>query len=69
MALADGNTCSDCVHVLRCCLIFGQLPEDESCQFFPVRFYPKPIIATTTSSVSSEGPRRDNIKSILLKGR
>jgi hypothetical protein len=38
MALADGVTCADCVHVERCCSIFGQLPEDQSCQFYPVRF-------------------------------
>lgn len=41
MDLADGKTCADCRHVERCCSIFGQLPEDESCQFFPVRFAPR----------------------------
>lgn len=38
MELAPGVTCADCVHVKRCCSIFGQIPEDESCQFYPSRF-------------------------------
>lgn len=38
MSLPEGITCGDCVHVPRCCCIFGQLPEDEICQFFPIRF-------------------------------
>jgi len=38
MNLPQNITCADCIHVDRCCLIFGQLPEDERCQFFPMRF-------------------------------
>jgi hypothetical protein len=38
MDLPAGISCSDCSHVDRCCSIFGQLPQDEVCQFFPVRF-------------------------------
>jgi hypothetical protein len=45
MALAPGVTCADCAHVERCCAIFGQLPEDESCQFYPIRFRPLPVAA------------------------
>ena len=40
-SLPEGITCADCVHANRCCAIFGQLPEDESCQFYPVRFHEK----------------------------
>lgn len=35
-----GQTCSDCVHVMRCTTIFGQEPDDIACQFFPRRFRP-----------------------------
>jgi len=38
MALPEGVTCASCVYVDRCCLIFGQLPEDRSCQWFPIRY-------------------------------
>ncbi len=40
MSLPGELTCADCHHVERCCLLFGQLPEDQSCQFHPVRFAP-----------------------------
>lgn len=47
MASAEGVTCADCKHTERCCVIFGQLPEDESCHFFPVRFWARvPVTAT-----------------------
>lgn len=38
--LPAGKTCGDCVHIRRCAAIFGHIPEDESCDFFPVRFRP-----------------------------
>lgn len=38
IALPEGITCADCHHCNRCVAIFGQLAEDEQCQFFPVRF-------------------------------
>ncbi len=38
MELPEGKTCSNCVHVTRCTSIFGQSAEDESCQFFPIRY-------------------------------
>lgn len=39
MALPEGITCADCHHCQRCVALFGQLPEDEACQFFPIRFH------------------------------
>lgn len=38
MNLPAGKTCADCRHVDRCCLLYAQLPEDQTCQFFPVRW-------------------------------
>lgn len=40
MLLDDGITCKYCVHVERCCAIFGQRPyvNDGQCQFYPNRF-------------------------------
>ncbi len=36
--LPEGKTCADCVHTTRCCSIFGHVPADETCDFFPIRF-------------------------------
>lgn len=36
--LPDGKTCADCVHTARCVAIFGALPTDKRCDFYPVRF-------------------------------
>jgi hypothetical protein len=43
MLLDDGLTCNDCVHITRCCSLFGQTPyvNEGKCQFYPNRFYPK----------------------------
>jgi len=41
MDLPDANTCGDCVHVKRCCAIFGHKPEDVYCDWFPRRFHKK----------------------------
>lgn len=38
MDLPEGVTCADCVHCKRCCLIFGHIPADEVCDFYPSRF-------------------------------
>lgn len=40
MLLDNDVTCNDCVHVKRCCAIFGQGPyvNDGRCQFHPNRF-------------------------------
>jgi hypothetical protein len=46
MLLDDGVTCNDCVHVERCCVLFGQRPHvnDGRCQFYPNRFSAKKVI-------------------------
>ena len=38
MDLPDGKTCGDCVHVKKCCNLFGHLIDDESCDWSPSRF-------------------------------
>jgi len=38
MALPTGKTCGDCVHVRRCCGMFGHTPTDTYCDWFPRRF-------------------------------
>ncbi|WP_159969761.1 hypothetical protein [Pseudomonas sp. 9Ag] len=40
MDLPDGKTCGDCVHCRRCTLMFGHIPADEVCDWFPSRFTP-----------------------------
>lgn len=41
MELPGGKTCGDCIHIERCCVMFGHVPEDTNCDFFPRRFVPK----------------------------
>lgn len=36
--LPKGKTCGDCVHIPRCMAIFGHIPADETCDWFPVRY-------------------------------
>lgn len=38
MKLPEGKTCADCVHVMRCTIMFGVNPENTSCDFEPIRF-------------------------------
>jgi len=38
MDLPAGKTCGDCAHIRRCEAIFGHIPEDEQCDFFPIRY-------------------------------
>lgn len=38
MQLPDGLTCSQCVHIERCCKIYGQKADANHCQWFPRRF-------------------------------
>lgn len=42
MSLPEGKTCGDCVHCRRCTLMFGHIPEDQSCDWSPSRFRPIP---------------------------
>lgn len=41
MNLPEGKTCADCAHCRRCCAIFGHIPKDEVCDFYPSRFKEK----------------------------
>lgn len=41
--LPDGKICNDCVHVARCCLIFGHAPTDTYCDFYPRRFQARKV--------------------------
>jgi len=41
MDLPPGKTCGDCAHCRRCTMIFGHIPEDESCDWSPSRFNEK----------------------------
>ncbi len=74
--LADGLMCADCVNLRRCVMIFGQLPEDQQCQWFPIRFEPRfePKIQgaatpvrheTQPSSVQSENSVQSNQGAIM----
>ena len=38
MNLPDGKTCADCQHCRRCTAMFGHIPADEVCDWFPSRF-------------------------------
>jgi len=38
MNLPEGKTCGDCAHCHRCTMMFGHIPEDESCDWSPSRF-------------------------------
>lgn len=38
MNLPPGRTCADCMHTERCVSLFGAIPQDETCDFFPVRY-------------------------------
>lgn len=42
MQLPAGKACADCRHCARCCGIFGHIPADEVCDFYPSRFAAKP---------------------------
>lgn len=38
MDLPEGKTCGDCAYCRRCCAMFGHIPEDEVCDFYPSRY-------------------------------
>lgn len=38
MDLPPGKTCADCLHLPRCQAIFGRIPTDERCDWYPVRW-------------------------------
>lgn len=40
MNLPADKTCADCVHCRRCCAMFGHIPQDQVCDWYPSRFHP-----------------------------
>jgi hypothetical protein len=40
MNLPAGKTCADCVHCRRCCAMFGHIPQDQVCDWYPSKFQP-----------------------------
>lgn len=38
MQLPPGKTCADCVHTARCCAMFGHVPEDTYCDWWPSKY-------------------------------
>lgn len=49
MRLPEGKTCGDCVHCRRCCAMFGHVPSDMSCDFYPSRFRPADQLTTAAA--------------------
>lgn len=41
MKLPEGKTCADCLHCRKCTSMFGAKPENNYCDFYPVRFVQK----------------------------
>ncbi len=41
MSLPKGKSCGDCVYIERCQDLFGHVPTDTNCSFFPRRFRQK----------------------------
>lgn len=38
MNLPEGKTCGDCLHMKRCFAMFGHIPADEVCDWYPSRY-------------------------------
>jgi hypothetical protein len=38
MQLPYGVHCGDCASVVRCVMMFGKKPTDDTCDFFPRKF-------------------------------
>lgn len=55
MDLPEGKTCENCAHVRRCCTMFGHIPENEVCDWYPSRFRPAMPNAGDHAAERSEG--------------
>ena len=55
MELPVGKTCSNCVHERRCCTIFGHVPTDTYCDWFPRRFKEKQSSTSINTDNKGEG--------------
>jgi hypothetical protein len=42
MNLPAGKTCAECRFTRHCQAMYGKTAQDETCDFFPVRFLGKP---------------------------
>lgn len=49
MNLPEGKTCADCVHCSRCCAIFGHIPQDQVCDWYPSRFAERQCVAESST--------------------
>jgi hypothetical protein len=47
MNLPPGTTCGDCRHITRCGAIFGHVPTDTYCDWFPRKFSPAVVSLDT----------------------
>lgn len=52
MELPEGKTCADCAHCKRCCAIYGHIPADEVCDWYPSRYLP--VSPATTASQEAD---------------
>jgi hypothetical protein len=50
MALPEGKTCGDCVHVRHCIAFYAHTESDTYCNFFPRRFRTHADITKTTGA-------------------
>lgn len=44
MMLPPGKTCGDCIFCRHCCAIYGHVPADTKCDFWPSRYKEHPVI-------------------------
>jgi hypothetical protein len=55
MDLPNGAHCKDCVHFERFCKRFiGQVANNGSCDWFPIRFYPISVLWIESDNESEE---------------
>lgn len=64
MDLPPGKTCADCAHCERCCAIFGHIPQDEACDFWPSRFREKVVQQVLDTRATKAEQRRFNDEQI-----
>lgn len=54
--LPAGKTCGDCVHIPRCEAIFGHIPADETCDWFPIRYHDREELIAILQAQRPSGP-------------
>lgn len=68
MELPAGKTCGDCIHHERCCVMYGHVPDDNYCDFFPRRFKETPSADLRGVGQVSVPPRGDLANTRTLTG-